>query len=62
MRYIATIKRINSYQKSYMVSTDNESKERFIERVENCYVRPYKEPYFYVEIFEVKERVLSNIN
>lgn len=62
MRYVATISRINSFQKSYMVSTDNESKDRFIERVENCYIRPYKEPNYEVEIFEVKERVFSNIN
>lgn len=62
MRYVATISRINSFQKSYMVSTNNESKDRFIERVENCYIRPYKEPYYEVEIFEVKERVFSNFN
>jgi hypothetical protein len=63
MGYIATIIRVNnSFQKSYMVSTDNESKERFIERVENCYIKPYKEHYYDVEIFEVKERVFSTIN
>lgn len=61
-KYIATITRVESWHKSYMISKDNESKERFIERVENCYIKPYAKPYYKVEIFEIKDRVFSTFN
>ena len=56
-KYIALIVRIGSGVKHYMVSTPNETKERFIERVNNCYVKPYKTPHFEVEMFELGESI-----
>ena len=56
-KYIALIVKRNDYSKHYVVSTPNESKEKFIERVNNCYVKPYSTPYFDVEMFELGESI-----
>lgn len=57
-RYIALIvKRNDCSNKHYMVSTSNESKERFIERVHNCYVKPYDIPYYDIEIYILGEQI-----
>jgi hypothetical protein len=39
--------------KHFMRSRNGETKERFIERVSNCYIKPYKTPYWEVEICDV---------
>lgn len=58
MKYVALIVKRNDYSsKHYVVSTPNESKERFIERVNNCYVKPYSTPYYDVEMFELGESI-----
>lgn len=60
-KYLATIVRIdNSFQKSYMLSEYNESKERFVERVKNCYIKPYKDSYYEVKIYEVNEPIFES--
>lgn len=51
--YIALISRVDNYHQHYVKSTDDETKERFIERMENCYIKPYPTPYFYLEIYEL---------
>lgn len=58
MKYVALIVKRNDYSsKHYVVSIPNESKERFIERVNNCYVKPYSTPYYDVEMFELGESI-----
>ena len=57
-RYIALIVKRNDYSnKHYALSTSNESKERFIERMHNCYVKPYDIPYYSVEIYILGEQI-----
>lgn len=58
MRYVALIaKRHDSSSRHFTRSTYGETKERFVERVKNCYVRPYDVPYWDVEIFELGEEI-----
>jgi hypothetical protein len=56
-KYIALVVRLNNASKHYVLSSPGESKERFIERVNNCYVKPYSTPYFDVEMFELGESI-----
>ena len=55
-KYIATIENLKNGNKTYTIST-NESKERFIERMENCYKKPYEIPYFHIDIYELGEEI-----
>ena len=52
-KYIALVVKRNDFIKHYVLSTPNESKESFINRVRNCYIKPYDIPYFDVEVFEL---------
>lgn len=56
MIYIALIqKRTEFGNRHWVKSTPEETKERFIERISNCYIKPYDIPYWDVEIFEANE-------
>ena len=61
-KYIALIQKRTEYgNRSFMVSTNNETKEEFTKRVKNCYITPYLNtdtPYYWeVEIYELGEKI-----
>jgi hypothetical protein len=53
--YIALISRVDNSHQHYVKSSYNETKERFIERMKNCYIKPYSTPYFNLDIYELGE-------
>ena len=58
MRYVALIVRRSDWSsKNWMSSQGGESKERFVERVKNCYIKPYDIPYWDVEVYELGEEI-----
>lgn len=58
MRYVALIsKRSDSSSRYFTRSAYAETKERFVERITKCYIKPYDIPYWDVEIFELGEEV-----
>lgn len=56
-KYIALVVKRDNGVKHYVMSAPNESKERFMERIHNCYTKPYSTPYFDVEMFELGESI-----
>lgn len=63
MKYIALIqKRGDHDNKSYLLSDSSETKEEFVERVKNCYIRPYfntSTPYYWkVDVYELGDKIL----
>jgi hypothetical protein len=58
MKYVALIQKRNEFgNRHYSISDGTETKERFIERMENAYIKPYKTPYWDLEIYELGEAV-----
>lgn len=59
-KYVALIqKRTEFGNRHFMISNHNETKSRFTERVNNCYIKPYENTdtphYWEVEIYELGE-------
>lgn len=58
MRYVALIsQKRDPSSKHYMLSQSGESEERFVERVKNCYIKPYDIPYWNVEVYKLGEEI-----
>lgn len=62
MKYIALIQKRGEFgNRHYSFSIENETKERFIERMENAYIKPYLNTdtphYWELEIYELGESV-----
>lgn len=62
MRYIALIQKRGEYgNRHFSISSQNETKERFIERMKNCYITPYLNTdtpnYWELEIYELGEMI-----
>lgn len=58
MKYVALIQKRNEFgNRHFSISTENETKEHFIERMENAYIKPYETPYWELEIYELGESV-----
>jgi len=57
MKYVALIQKRTEYgNRHFSISDGNETKERFIERMENAYVK-YSRNYWELEIYELGEQV-----
>jgi len=60
-KYVALIQKRNEYGNRHFVISQNETKERFIERMKNCYITPYLNTdtphYWEVEIYELGEMI-----
>lgn len=59
MRYVALIQKRGDYGNRHFVKSDyGEAKERFIERIKNCYIKPYistETPHYWeVEFYSIE--------
>lgn len=57
-KYIALIIKHNDYyHKHYVISAPNESKERFTKRIRDCYIEPYNNIEYDIEIYLLIEQL-----
>ena len=58
MKYVALIQKRGEFgNRHYSISDGTETKERFIERMKNAYIKPYETPYWELEIYELGEPI-----